>query len=87
MNRCYICEARKCECPAPPPDTSSPWGAAEWLALGDYWMHVSSADALRRSYGSAIHAYDKAMTTATGATLEAARQGHASAMRLAGVLS
>ena len=42
-----------------PPDPLVPWGAAEWLALGDYWMAVSSDGG--PSYGSAMDSYVRAV--------------------------
>jgi hypothetical protein len=63
--RCEDCEWRKQACPAPPPDTRIPWGHAEFMQLGDYWMHLSSVDPMRLSYGSALAAYKSATAKAS----------------------
>jgi len=80
--RCYVCEARKVPCCSPPPDESTPWGYAEWLALGAMWMHTSANDRARLSYGSAIDAYGRAIKLATtDAEWREARLGYLGAWR------
>lgn len=82
VRRCANCELRKWTCPCPPPDIKSPWGYAEYVQLGNYWLHMSTVDQLRPSYGSALAAYDKAIRLAgTTDETKAARDGYLFAWR------
>lgn len=82
IRRCEACDFHKTPCPSPPPDTSIPWGHAEFIQLGDYWIHVSVINPSRPSYGSALSAYEAALTKATtDAETRMARHGYLAAWR------
>lgn len=82
IRRCEACESHKTPCPSPPPDTSTPWGHAEFVQLGDYWIHVSAINPSRPSYGSALAAYEAALAKATtNDEAVTARHGYLAAWR------
>ncbi len=82
IRRCESCESSKTPCSTTPPATSVSWGHAEFVQLGDYWMHVSTVDRSHPSYGSALSAYESALArAATDDQVASARQGHLAAWR------